>query len=102
MYLQDRGRLPTFMDLFPMYGGPWSETIPQERLVILLISFAILTAVAAWSGLLLRRGRRAGAIVNLAALPLEAVFWFGFALPLPWVIGIIRIVLVTRAWRSLC
>lgn len=100
VYVRDRGRLPTFMDLFPMYGGPWSETVRQETLTMLLMAFAVLAIVVAWSGFLLWRRPRTGAIINLALLPVEAVFWFGFALPLPWASGIIRVVLGTRAWRS--
>jgi hypothetical protein len=34
-------------------------------------------------------------------LPVEAVFWYGFALPFPWLIGVLRAVLVALAWKSL-
>jgi hypothetical protein len=35
--------------------------------------------------------------VNLALPPVEAVLWMGFALPVPWLIGIARAALVVRA-----
>jgi hypothetical protein len=34
--------------------------------------------------------RNAGAVLNLGLLPVEAVFWIGFALPVPWLFGIAR------------
>jgi hypothetical protein len=46
-------------------------------------------------------GRKAGAVVNLALIPVEAIFWVGFALPLPWLNGIARAGLLAAAWKSL-
>jgi hypothetical protein len=57
--------------------------------------------VAAWSAWLLWNGSRTGAVINLLLLPVEAIFWIGFALPIPWVIGITRVVLIAVAWSSL-
>ena len=33
--------------------------------------------------------------------PVEAIFWLGFALPIAWLIGIARAVLLVLAWTSL-
>ena len=41
-----------------------------------------------------------GAVVNLALLPVEAVFWVGFALPFPWLIGIARAAVIASSWQS--
>lgn len=100
-YLLQRGELPTFLDLFPMYGGPWSARLTDRTFVALLISFLILTLVAAWAGWLVWNGSRTGAVLSLVLLPVEAVFWLGFALPIPWVFGIARVALLAGAWRSL-
>jgi hypothetical protein len=70
-------------------------------LVALMLGFLGLTLVAAWSAWLIWRGRSVGAVLNLTLLPVEAVFWAGFALPVPWVIGLARAALVLLAWRSL-
>ncbi len=100
-YLVRNGSLPTFLDLFPMYGGPWSSRVEVRTLVVLLVSFLVLTLVAAWAGWLVWNGSRAGAVLSLALLPVEAVFWLGFALPIPWVIGVARAVMLVLAWKSL-
>jgi hypothetical protein len=100
-YLQATGRLPSFFGMFDMYGGAWSGSTSDETFSQLLYAFLALQLVVAWSGWLLWRGERRGAILNLLTLPAEAVFWVGFALPLPWVTGIARIMLLAVAWRSL-
>jgi hypothetical protein len=101
VYLVTKGRLPTFFGLFPMYGGPWSSRLKPAPFVALLGGFLVLTGLAAWSARSVWRGRRPGATLNLALLPLEAVFWVGFALPLPWLTGLARIALLTAGWASL-
>ena len=100
-YLLQRGRLPRFLDLFPMYGGPWSSRLVDGDFVVLLIAFLIVTLIAAWAAWLVWNGSKAGAVLSLVLLPLEAVFWIGFALPFPWLIGLARIALLARAWGSL-
>ena len=101
VYLIQRGRLPTFLNLFETYAGPWSMRASDGVLVALMLGFLGLTLIVAWSALLIWRGRRVGAVLNLTLLPVEAVFWVGFALPLPWVTGFARAALVPLAWRSL-
>jgi hypothetical protein len=101
IYLLQRGRLPTFWGLFEMYGGPWSAQLFNQSLVLRLNAFLVVTVVAAWSGWLIWKGLRTGAILNLGLLPVEALFWIGFALPFPWLSGVARTVLLVYAWRSL-
>ena len=84
-----------------MYGGPWPARLSDTTLVSLLLGFLAVTLVAAWSAWLLWGRRKIGAVLNLALLPVEAVFWIGFALPLPWLIGIARVAMVAGAWRQL-
>lgn len=101
VFLVEHGRLPELWGLFEMYGGPWSARLSDSTLASLLLGFLALTLVAAWSGWLLWRSRKIGAVLNLALLPVEAMFWIGFALPLPWLIGIARVAMVAGAWRQL-
>lgn len=100
IYLAERGRLPSLWGLFDMYGGPWSARYSTTTLVGLLLAFLAVTLVVAGSGWLMWNARRTGAVLNLTLLPLEAVFWIGFALPLPWLIGVARAVLLLGAWKA--
>ena len=100
-YLVREGRLPNFLGLFDMYAGPWSERLEQRTFVALLGAFLGVSAINAWSGWLIWRGRRSGAVLNLALLPVEAIFWVGFALPIPWLLGATRVGLLAASWKSL-
>jgi hypothetical protein len=97
IHLVARGRLPTFFGLFPMYGGPWSSRFKPGPFLALLTAFLGLTGAAGWSAGLVWRHRKTGAVLNLALLPLEAVFWIGFALPIPWMTGAARVALIAAA-----
>jgi hypothetical protein len=88
------------LGLFDVYAGPWWPRA-ADAFTLLVLAFLGVTLLAAWSGWLLWRGSKAGAVLNLAFLPMEALFWFGFALPIPWSFGVARVALVMAAWRSL-
>lgn len=94
-------RLPWLWDLFPMYGGPWSDVMSDRQLVLALWLFLLVSALASYGGWLLWRGRRSGALVLVGSLPVEALFWWGFALPFPVVGGLLRLGLVVKAWPRL-
>lgn len=99
-HVNTRGLLPWFFDLFPMYGGPWSEQVDVGVFAALLIAFLLVLMVSAFAAWLVWRGSRIGAILSLALLPVEIVFWVGFALPVPWAFGVARVVLLLLAWRE--
>jgi len=101
VFLLRRGTLPEFFGLFPMYGGPWSSRLRDGAFAMLLIVFLFLTMVASWAAWLVWDGSEAGAILCLVLFPVEAIFWLGFALPIAWLIGIARAVLLVLAWTSL-
>ena len=100
-YLIRNGTLPTFLGMFPMYGGPWSSRVGARTFVTLLIAFALVALAAAFAGWLVWQGSRTGAVLSLSLLPIEAMFWIGFALPLPWAFGLGRVILLALAWKSL-
>ena len=93
-------RLPWLWDLFPMYGGPWWDAMTDEEFVATLGAFLAVNSVVAAGGVLLWFGRRAGAVIALAPLPIEFAFWLGYALPFPPLIALLRIALVAAAWHQ--
>lgn len=101
IYLEQRGRLPSFFGLFDMYGGPWSARLLDDAFVLRLIAFLAVMLVVAWAAWLVWNGSKAGAVLSLALLPIEAVFWLGFALPIPWLLAAARVVLLLLGWKSL-
>ena len=101
VYLLQHGSLPSFFGLFEMYGGPWSSRLDDAPFVVLLAGFAGVLAASAWVAWGVWRGSRRGALASLALLPVEAVFWIGFALPIPWIVAVARVALLAAAWRRL-
>ena len=99
-HLDDNGYLPSFRGSFEMYAGPWFERHDDRTFIQLLIAFSLVLVVASLFAAMVWRGSNRGAALALAWLPVEAVFWYGFALPFPWLIGIVRAALLVAAWRS--
>jgi hypothetical protein len=93
------GRLPTFFGLFPLFAGPWSGRVRPPVMAALLLAFFALTLVTAATGLGIWRGSRRAAGANVALVLPEAVFWVGFALPIPWLLAATRVGLVVMALR---
>ncbi|MQA09973.1 MAG: hypothetical protein GEU98_15745 [Pseudonocardiaceae bacterium] len=84
-----------------MYGGQWSEQLTVPQFAATLAAFLALMVLLAHGGRLLWTGRRSGAVLVVATIPIEALFWFGYALPIPPVLALLRVVLVAAGWRSL-
>lgn len=101
VFLLRYGRLPVFAGLFESFGGPWSARQEPRTFVVLLMAFLVITMMAAWAAWLVWNGSKTGAVITLVLLPVEAVFWIGFALPIPWLIGIARVVFLALAWSYL-
>ncbi|MFN8233448.1 MAG: hypothetical protein U0V56_08270 [Actinomycetota bacterium] len=101
VFLLWRGRLPSFFGLFDLYDGPWRTRVGDGTFVWLLVGFLLTTAAAAWAAWLVWNGSKVGGVRTLLLLPAEAVFWFGFDLPIAKAIGVARIVLLAIGWSSL-
>jgi len=99
-YLRERTP-PIFMGLFPMYGGGPLDRFSPEIFAVLLGLFTALCAFEAYAGWLLWNGEPVGAWITLLLLPIEVVFWVGFAVPVPPVIGIVRLGLLAAGWSAL-
>ena len=97
VYLLRTGRLPLLFDAFPVYGGPWYDSGRPEGFAAQHGAFLVMMLVVSWGGWLLWRGSRAGVVVAVATIPVEALFWYGFALPIPPLLTPVRVVLVIAA-----
>ena len=93
--------LPMIFGLFRAYGGGFFERFSPETFVILIGLFFGLSAVEAFAGWLLWSGSSAGGLLTLLLLPLEVVFWMGFALPFPPIGAVARLGLLAIGWGSL-
>jgi hypothetical protein len=86
---------------FPAYGrGPF-EAHGIKSTVPLLAGFLLACVLEAVAGLLLWSGQQSGGVLALAVLPLGAVYWWGFALPIPPVLALVRTALIVAGWQNL-
>lgn len=86
---------------FPAYGrGPF-EGIGISTTVPLLIGFLLVCTLEVVAGGFLWSGDKIGAILALVLVPLGAVYWWGFALPIPPIFALARTVLILANWQQL-
>ncbi len=101
VYLRRHGTLPSFLGLFDAYAGPWWTRVGRPTFDRLLIAFLAVVVAACWAAWLVWNGSGAGVVITLIVLPIEAVFWFGFDLPIAKLIGVVRLVLLIVGWLAL-
>ena len=86
---------------FPAYGkGPFERAgIPTT--VPLIAAFLLVCVLEGIAGWLLWNGHKSGAILAIALLPFGALFWWGFALPVPPLFAVARTILIALSWSTL-
>lgn len=92
-YLARYDRVWTFLG-FPTYGDGPFERWGVTTSLPLLVAFAVVCAAEVVVGVLLWRDTPSAPWLALALLPVEMVFWVGFALPFGPLLGAVRTVLV--------
>jgi hypothetical protein len=99
-YLAQNGRVWMLLG-FPTYGeGPFVRAGVRTT-VPLLLAFAVVCCAEVLVGVLLWSQPTVGAWLALALLPVELVFWIGFALPFAVVLGLVRTAIVLVALSPL-
>jgi hypothetical protein len=99
VHLAQHGTIARVMG-FSTYGeGPF-ERIGIKTTVPLMSAFVAVCAAECVVGALLWRDRRQGEVLGLALLPVESVFWIGFALPIPPALAAIRTVSILRRRKA--
>lgn len=93
------GEVWTFLG-FPTYGGGPFERWGFPTSTALLLGFVAVCAAKVVVGVLLWRDAAAAPWLALALLPVELVFWIGFALPFGPLLGLARTVLVVAVLVS--
>ena len=88
-----------FSASFRCTGAPWSSRVETGTFALLLFASLLVTLVAAWAGWLVRNGSKAGVLLSLVLLPLEAVFGLASHCRSPGCVA--RATLLVLAWRSL-
>lgn len=79
---------------FPTYGGGAFEKVGLVMSVPLLVGFLAVCVAEVVPGTMLLTGSPSAPVLSCLLLPLELVFWVGFALPFGLLLGLLRAVLL--------
>lgn len=86
---------------FPAYGGGPFERYGLPTTIPLVLGFLIICILEAAAGWLLWGGHQAGAHLALVLLIPGGVYWWGFDLPIPPILAVVRTILLVVSWSSL-
>ena len=86
---------------FPTYGNGPFEKIGVHTTIPLLIGFLFVCALECIAGWGLWSGDKGAAILSFAIIPVEMVFYIGFALPFGPPLMLIRSILLLISWSSI-
>jgi hypothetical protein len=100
-HLLRQHELPMFFGLFRAYGGGLFERFPPGVFALLLCAYFALSLLEAYCGVLLWDGSRTGGFLALGLLPVEGAFWLGFALPIPPIFALLRLLFLALGWETL-
>lgn len=84
----------------PAFSGPLTR-LGIETLVLVLAVFVVVCVLEGIAGWLIWNGHRSGGVLGLGLIPVAGIFWVGFELPIPPVIGLARAAIVIANWRLL-
>jgi hypothetical protein len=98
-YAFSKGRLPTFGGI-TLLGGPF-EKLGLNNLIVAGIGYVMVSALKVLAAYWLWGSRRDGAVLELTLLGLSAIFWYGFALPLGPLLGVVQVIVLAITWGTL-
>jgi restriction endonuclease S subunit len=96
-----KGKGIAYLMGFPTYGNGPFEKIDVYTTIPLLIGFLFVCALECISGWGLWSGEKGAAILSFAIIPVEMVFYIGFALPFGPLFLLIRSVFLLISWSSI-
>ncbi len=82
------------------FAGPF-EALGIDFMIAALVLFYITSLLGIPAGYWLWKSQRKGGILAISLLVLSTVFWFGFALPFPPIVGLLLAGLLAAGWKSL-
>ena len=105
------GRVPTLYYVFThrslptlagirLMSGPF-EKLGLDGLIVAGLVFVVVSALKILAAYWLWNSRLDGAVLEVILLGLSVIFWYGFALPLGPVVGLLQVSLLALAWGSL-
>jgi hypothetical protein len=83
-----------------LMGGPF-ESLGIDALIVAGIIYIFASSLKILAAYWLWYSRRDGAVLGIILLGFSIIFWYGFALPIGPLVGIVELVLIVLAWKTL-
>ena len=80
-------------------SGPF-EALGIDAFAVAGLLFVAVSALKLLAAYWIWNSRMDGIVLELILLGLSSVFWYGFALPFPPLVGIAQIILIALSWRT--
>ncbi len=81
-------------------SGPF-ETLGMDAMILLALLWVAINLLQIPAGYWLWKSRRKGGTLGINLLAVSVVFWWGFGLPIPPVVGLLQAGLLAAGWKSL-
>jgi hypothetical protein len=81
-------------------SGPF-EALGMGAMILLALIFLVINLLHLLAGTWLWKSQRKGGTLEISLLGLSVVFWYGFALPIPPLVGLLETGLLAAGWKSL-
>ncbi len=95
-----RNRAFPVIDGFTGLAGPFA-VLGMDMMIVLALLFIVINLLYIPAGYWLWKSRRKGGILAISLLAASSVFWCGFGLPIPPVVGLVFAGLLSAGWKSL-
>jgi hypothetical protein len=99
-YFLATGHAPVVFGVELDGGGPFDH-FGSHGMALLIAIFIVVCALEVLAARWISQRRRRGGALGALLLPVGAAFWYGFALPLPWLLGATKAILLSISWRDL-
>jgi len=100
-YALHRRSWPNLPPIGTLLGGGPFEPLGINAMIVAGILYIVVSTMKILAAYWLWHSRMDGAVLGLLLLGLSAIFWYGFALPLGPLLGILEVVFLALAWSSL-
>ncbi len=100
IYILRKRELPVVFGIEAL-SGPISDRLGLDAVIAASVPWAIVNGLELVTGYWLWKSRKKGGKLGLILFPAGLIFWIGYLLPGPLVIGPLRVLLLARGWKTL-
>lgn len=100
LYVRENQQLPIIFGI-RAFGGGFIEGLGLDAFVASGLLFVFVSALELLVGYLLWRSLKKGGKLAVVLFPVSMFFWVGFLLPIPILIGLLRLFLIASGWKDL-